>query len=339
MLTLTNFVQTVINMTSYCKIKNRSFRGRSAFTLVEMMFVIAIIAVLSSLAVAVLQDAQDDARVAATKSRITQIEAIMQTVMEDYEVRRLPIRNNVIAAYVTNSGTHSISDSDFRLRVKNLRRRLLAMLISAEFPTAEVDSMTGEFQVNESIDPSDGESGLLGDIDVAPVDTLGLGLPHIRTWVTNTYGSDVHDAIDGITTADIQYWRDVSTWPASQKPVEPGEFLYLILQRLHVDGSTALELLGPNAVGNPDGDDAPDIVDAFGDSMQLRIVQVAVSAAPLGGSDAGWIDQTNVNWQQSYEIGNGIKVPVGYQIYNPVIPRPVRQLRFQVVSPRLESRE
>lgn len=324
------------------KQRSDSFSGRarrSAFTLVEMLLVIAIIGVLSSLAVAVLQDAQDEARVAATKSRILKIESIMLTVMEDYEVRRLPIRNRVIANYVTNSNTHSATDNDFRLRVKNLSRRLRAMLISAEYPTAEVNSTTGEYQENDSIDPADGESGLLGDSDIAPVDTLGLGLPHIRRWVTDNYGADVRNAIDGITTADIEYWRDVSTWPANQKPVEPGEFLYLILQRLNVDGAPALELLGPSAIGDPDNDSVPDIVDAFDESMQLRIVQVGVTAAPAANSDAGWIDQTDLNWQQSVDIGKGVKIPKGYQIFNPVIPRPVRQLRFQVVSPRLEARE
>ena len=69
---------------------------RPGFTLVELLFVIAIIAVLGALSAGILGKARKDAQISATQSRITQIEAIMQTVMEDFEVRRMPFRNSCL---------------------------------------------------------------------------------------------------------------------------------------------------------------------------------------------------------------------------------------------------
>jgi len=105
----------------------------------------------------------------------------------------------------------------------------------------------------------------------------------------------------------------------------PGEYLYLTLERLNIDGSSALESLGPNVIANSDDDAYPEIVDAFGDSLQLRIVQV--------------LDVTNeqTNWKQFTDIGNGIKMPVGYQFLDPSEPRSTNQIRFQIVSPNLEE--
>ena len=121
----------------------------------------------------------------------------------------------------------------------------------------------------------------------------------------------------------------------------PGEFLYLILQRIDIDGSSALESLGPNVVDNTDDDMFPEIVDAFGDSLQLRIVQVGATGDG-GGKNEIWTDvpPSQLNWNLSSPIGTtSFKIPNGYQFLNPVIPRPANKIRFQVVSPTLEEIE
>ncbi len=218
---------------------------RPGFTLVELLFVIAIIAVLGALATGILGKARADAQVAATRSRITQIEAIMQTVMEDFEVRRIPVR-------LTGDP----------IQVRNNRRQIIAAMMLAEYPSADADKAT------------------LGQLNVT---------------------------IPGLTiseTAEMLHWQSQT---GNEDLDQPGEFLSLILSRIDIDGISALESLGPNVVGDPDGDGLLDIVDAFGDSMALRIFQ---------------------------EDASGLLMPL-----NPMTTPPpaINEIRFLVTSPNLEE--
>ena len=317
--------------------------SRHGFTLTELLFVIAIIAVLGAMAAGILGKAQKDAKIAATRSRITQIEAIMQTVTENLEVRRLPFRDIQLAAFVP-------SGRDRRLRIKNLRRRIVAAMVQAEFPGPLFD---GE---NFAPNPEIGQLAPSGE-GATPVDSRGLGsfrewaqdIPNLINFLENT----APVAPNGFTpTSDMTYWQNLATNPrlAVRQPTDiddndirldqPGEFLYLALERINVDGSSALEVLGSNVVGDSDGDGILEIVDAFGDPMQLRIVQVAVTNMTVPATDI-WEDvpESQINWKQFTDIGSGVKVPNGYQFLNPVVPRLINKIRFQIVSPNLEEIE
>ena len=315
---------------------------RSGFTLIELLFVVAILAVLAAVAAGVLGKAKKDAQIATTQSRITQIEEIMQTVIEDQEVRRLP--GNLADFAGTAPGV--------RTRVRNLNRRVAAALLLAEFPVAQVNE-SGEFIRNP-------ELGQLAPGN-APADP-GLGV-NFRAWAQGIGGTSngqtfIQFLDDQVITrtAEMAFWQNIAT-SVDADFKEPGEYLFLILSRIDVGGISALESLGPNVVGDPDNDGHPDIVDAFGDSMQLRIVQVAVQHAnpPAFPGDDNWTDvpDSEINWQQHnvLPIAEGpdgqegtpddlfVNVPRGYQFLSPVIPRSLGQIRFQVVSPRLEEFE
>ena len=219
---------------------------RPGFTLVELLFVIAIIAVLGALSAGILGQARRDAQISATESRITQIEAIMQTVMEDFEVRRMPFRNSELPGNLT--------------AVRNLRRQIVAGMILAEYPS--VGASLGQWQV-----PGDASF------------------------------------LSSRRTGEMLYWGSLT---GADVPDQPGEFLHLILSRIDIDGISALESLGPNVVGDPDGDGLLDIVDAFGDSMALVAVQDT-------GSQIMPLDPT-------------------------VTPAPpINEIRFQVVSTTLQE--
>ena len=309
---------------------------RSGFTLIELLFVIAIIAILGAVAAGVLGKAKKDAQIAATQSRITQIEEIMQTVIEDQEVRRLP--GNLADFAGTGLGA--------RTRARNLNRRIAAALMLAEFPVARVDE-NGEF-----IPISTLELGQLAPGDAAADPALGV---NFRGWAASVFGSPSTflDFLDSTQTAEMVFWQNFSM-NVDAEFKEPGEYLFLILSRIDIGGISALESLGPNVVGDPDGDGHPDIVDAFGDSMQLRIVQVAVADTTLPGNDI-WTDvpDSQINWQLHDELSIAVgpdglantsddlvvNVPRGYQFLAPVIPRSLGQIRFQVVSPNLEEFE
>ena len=304
---------------------------RSGFTLIELLFVIAIIAVLGAMAAGVLGKAKKDAQIAATRSRVTQIEEIMQTVIEDQEVRRLP---GNLADFV---GTRR----DARTRARNLNRRVAAALLLAEFPVAQIDA-NGEFIPNP-------ELGRLAPVSSPPNPDL---MVNFRGWAENEFSNAMFTQyLINTQTAEMRFWE---TFDGDSTLNAPGEYLFLILSRIDVGGISALESLGPNLVGNPDNDDHPDIVDAFGDSMQLRIVQVAVADTALPGNDI-WTDvpDSQINWQQHNELSIAVgpdglentsddlvvNIPRGYQFLDPVIPRSLGKIRFQVVSPNLEEFE
>ena len=308
---------------------------RSGFTLIELLFVIAILAVLASVAAGVLGKAKKDAQISATRSRITQIEAIMLTVMEEQEVRRLP------------GNLRPFVGSD-RVLAQNLNRRVAAALLLAEYPVAQV-AANGEFMANP-------ELGRLAPASSPVNPDLGL---NFRGWAQGVSGFDSNgqtfvEFLDGTRTAEMAFWQSIAS-AGDLEFKEPGEYLFLILSRIDIDGISALESLGPNVVGDPDGDGHPDIVDAFGDSMQLRILQVAVDignppVVPTLANGDIWPDvaDSEINWQQHNEFriadgsdGQGlfVNVPQGYQFLDPVIPRSLGKIRFQVVSPRLEEFE
>ena len=308
---------------------------RSGFTLIELLFVIAILAVLASVAAGVLGKAKKDAQISATRSRITQIEAIMLTVMEEQEVRRLP------------GNLRPFVGSD-RVLAQNLNRRVAAALLLAEYPVAQV-AANGEFMANP-------ELGQLAPASSPVNPDLGL---NFRGWAQGVNGFDSNgqtfvEFLDGTRTAEMAFWQSIAS-AGDLEFKEPGEYLFLILSRIDIDGISALESLGPNVVGDPDGDGHPDIVDAFGDSMQLRILQVAVDignppVVPTLADGDIWPDvaDSEINWQQHNEFriadgsdGQGlfVNVPQGYQFLDPVIPRSLGKIRFQVVSPRLEEFE
>ena len=225
---------------------------RPGFTLVELLFVIAIIAVLGALSAGILSKARKDAQISATESRITQIEAIMQTVMEDFEVRRMPFRNSELPENLTLTA------------VRNLRRQIVAGMILAEYPSD--DASLGQWQ-----------------------------LPGDASFLSNR------------RTAEMLYWGSLT---GADVPDQPGEFLHLILSRIDIDGISALESLGPNVVGDPDGDGLLDIVDAFGDSMALVAVQ---------------------------DTGSQLLTPLDPTTVPPSLP--INEIRFKAVSSTLEEIE
>ena len=85
---------------------------------------ISIIAVLASLAVAVIRSAEDDARASRTQTIVTKINQVIQRRMEAYETRTLPFRLD--------------TNLDFAAR-NQVRNQVLAEWIRGEMPTTKAD--------------------------------------------------------------------------------------------------------------------------------------------------------------------------------------------------------
>lgn len=317
--------------------RNQIHRG---FTLIELLFVIAIIAVLSTMALGVMKSAQDDAKEAATLSRISQIEAILQIELEDYEVRHLPIRNSVLAAYAranpiyTNGG----NPDKIGLQVRNLRRRILSDIINAEFPRPVIDG-GGNFLLNPG----------LGAFPTT-IPGAGTGSPAFWDWLDDEYPltpgpsyPKLRDVLVQLAPAKVLSWRQIASLPdATKKEFDlPGEYLYALLARIDLDGAPAVETIGNQAIGDYDGDGFLEIVDAWGDPLQLRIWQVGAEEV----DDDIWEDVAVVNYDLRVnsiefedDFGNIQKftgAPTGYTVLDPTVPREINKIRFEVIATRL----
>lgn len=284
------------------------------FTLIELLLVISIIAVLSTMALGVMRKAQDDAREAATRARIVQIEAILAVVMEDYEVRRLPISNRELAAYVYDNSNHMEGSQATKVftQTKHLRRRILMDIISAEMPRPFVEPNTNPpvFKRNP-------------DLGRFPTNVPGIGTGSLgfSDWLDAAYPG-LAKRLSDLVPAKVLSFRRLDDPEFNL----PGEYLYAILERIDVDGTPATESLGNSAIGNSDDDRFPEIVDAWGEPMQLRIWQIIAEEV----EPDVWQDFENPNFDARL---NG--VPLGYKVLDPTEPRDITKIRTEVASTRL----
>jgi prepilin-type N-terminal cleavage/methylation domain-containing protein len=289
----------------------------------ELLIVIAIIGVLASMGLGIMRKAQVDAREAATQSRVEQIESLLQMQLEDYEVRRLPISLREIAAYCNNNMIHADLgggvEDNLRLDVTNMKRRILMDIINAEMPRPVVDSSTASgFRYNP-------------DVGLFPTTLPGFNNPMGFTeWLDDRFGPTIITRLNGLTSAKVQSWQWIANLPTAQRDTFdlPGEYLYQILARIDIDGSTAIELLGNATIGNSDGDDFLEIVDAWGDPMSLRIWQVDAEEV----STDVWQDIEPSDFEQ---VDSSTGMPLGYTVIDPTVPREISKIRFEVRSDNL----
>ena len=210
---------------------------RCGFTLVELLFVIAIIAILSTLSLAMIRMSQQEARTSATQSRLTQIENILSIYIEDMEFRKLPFSNLQLENCVMASTV-----SEKYIKTHQLREQILVDYLNAEMPSTPINNNLGKF-------PS-------------------LAYPNFPLAAALLSDPSKH-------TAMVQQWGLLSNsndmgFDRQGQPL-PGELLYKLLQMINSEGGNALEALGNGAISNVDGDDYPEVVDAWGDPLQFQL--------------------------------------------------------------------
>ncbi len=279
--------------------------SRDGFTLIELLLVIAIMAVLATMSLGLMASATEDAKVSATQSRIAKIEALMQFEMDDYEVRRLPFNTSALGAFV-GANPHA-TGAGYRpgVQLRNLRRRIVAELINAEMPSASNTDL-GQFPT-----------------------------PDFRTWLQANYSNPVgaitlesYLLAPQFRPSGVEYWNRFG--PLVNLP---SEYLYEILKRIDFDGASGLESFSGSATGDTDGDGVFEIVDAFGEPMQMRVLQVIGIAT---ANSEIW-DDANTNWIVKETSGVNAGLPIGYTLLDPTVPRGLEQIRFQVFSTHLDA--
>ena len=233
-------------------------KRRSGFTLVELLLAISIMAVLATMTLALMRSATEDAKESATLARISKIEAMLQLELENYEVRRLPIS---LANLELLAGTAD------RNVIRDLKRQIIADLISAEMPRPDLVGVDPVLSVGMGQFPSI---------------TIPLGASEsFDEWLSNNYPG-LHSELtqNRYDSAGVLYWRNkFNPMPGvagtgNEDFNNFGEYLYEILSRLNVDGTSGVEVLGNVSIGDSDEDGIPEVVDAWGNPLQMRILQV-----------------------------------------------------------------
>lgn len=284
---------------------NQTQSRRRGFTLVELLLVIAIIAILASLGVGVMAQAQEDAAIAATRSRMSMIQKILEIELEDYEVRRSPVSFLNIGSLMRFSSLTNPAGERTLIHAKNLKRMIIADLIRAEMPDGSLSGATlGQF-------PSETMREYLRAIGISNpnIDAAfpTVAPPSVSGWSTWTVPTD-SVAGDGI----------------DEGAANKSELLYQILLNIDVDGVPAVDQLGGQAIGDSDGDTVPEIVDAWGEPLYLQWQQENVTLAAGGINENFWNDGTNMIGQSKEHADISVGYPTVAEYSKPVLPSQIR---------------
>ena len=265
-----------------------------AFTLIELLIVIAIIGVLTAMSLTLLGSASNDAKISATQARMSQISSILQLQMEDYEVRRLPISNRVLTQYVQSNripiGGSTNAKND-RLQLKYLRRQVLMALIDAEMPRPMRQFSDGqpiEYVENELAGQIGSNFDLSEDSAFAQTNgaknegEFGMNGTSFGAWLDSNYQTEVGSPprkllvlLNSVTPGGaVKFQRQVS---AANDLDLPAEYLHEILRSIQIDGQSSVELLGSSAINDTDDDGIPEVVDAWGEPLSFDIEQFSAT--------------------------------------------------------------
>ena len=247
-------------MNSFPKIRN-SLLSRPGFTLVELLLVMAIIAVLASLSLAVIGDSQYNAQRNATQSRVNQISSVLEEALEEYSVARLPV------GQVEGFIDPVTAGNDIRAYARQVSRRVMLDVINFEMPR-------GYDSIALNNNPSNNN-------------VASYPSPHFVQWYNDNSslfqpvgGNTLLDALQGNVTFKADQFRipdaDESAYPHANElnPNSPSaiirsnsEYLYAILQRTQSQGILAIESLSQRAFADTDGDTFLEVVDSWGNPI------------------------------------------------------------------------
>ena len=273
----------------------RTPHSKSAFTLVELLIVIAIIGVLTAMSLSLLGAASNDAKVSATQARMSQITAILQLQMEDYEVRRLPVSNRILRRYVE---MNQIDSMPVRLQLQYLRRQVLMALIDSELPRPARNLVPGQpitYVENETAGQFGSDFNLAGPSAFARGAEKHVGNPPFFASADGSFfewlecsnydvpvsGATLARLLNGLSSSSAVKFRrqvdDTTAQGALDDLDLPGEYLHEILRSIQIDGQSAVESLGSSAIANTDNDRFPEVVDAWGEPLIFDIEQFSAT--------------------------------------------------------------
>lgn len=218
--------------------------GRRGFTLVELILVLAIIGILSSLGLAIIAGAQEDAQVSRTRAQIDRISLVLNQRLEEAVYRILPVDLSGLTQkekqWVRTAAIAELLRVEFPTRRNDLRDFVPFNLANGEYP----------FPVNEAVVPNPVSINW-----AAQFPDPQLMIRHRTRLMIAANGTDYGAGVP---------------WSVTH---ESAECLYAILASITMeDGKSALSMVSATEIGDKDGDGRKEILDAFGDPLLADLV-------------------------------------------------------------------
>ncbi len=235
--------------------RNVDVAARAAFTLVEVMVVLVLIAILSSMVMTAVQGVTQNARLARTRSILAVIDSVLQEQYESYKYRPLAVVIPDLNKPLPGDGIFSFQlmpSEAARVRlnmVRDLQRMELPDRIN---DIATINGNTVAMNLPASLTavayPVMERNGRMQRGD----DSTRRQFP--VNWFNGAFGKNVPSRF-------AAYYRRVRpTWTPEH---QGSECLYLILSNSFVGGSSALDAIPPSNIGDTDNDGMPEILDGW----------------------------------------------------------------------------
>lgn len=232
---------------------------RTGFTLIELLLVVAILAIISSLGLAVIAGAENDALVARTEAQIERVSQVLDRRLEEYAYRILPIR---------------IDSSTDPAETRQIRDAAVEELLRVEFPTRRNDLL--DDPMGAVADPP-----RLEPPNMPPPGPYPSPFPVNADMTVMNPNPTSYDWTEFPAPQILFRYRARMNMPADGSGFGPdwtvendgAECLWAILSLITLeDGQSGLTLIRPTDIRDTDGDGIPEIVDAFGDPLLVDLV-------------------------------------------------------------------
>lgn len=241
---------------------------RSAFTLVEMLVVIAIIGMLAGLGLAAMYQAQESGRAAHTRALITKLNSQMALKWESYRTRRLPMVLQTGGTPLSLEATGGTTNTrGYALAQLLLRRQLMRM----ELPDRWADVAWDASALSISKAADDPYSSVSGGRERSTWPTLlnaaGLHNKVETQWAGVRASGDVFVPFPRSALSNA-YVRRFNQWSppdaTTRDDFQSAECLYLIMTTGMGDDGNADVVFSPRDVGDFDKDGMPEFLDGWG---------------------------------------------------------------------------
>jgi len=266
----------------------RPTRTPRAFTLVELLVAISILAMLAALSMSMLRNVAEYARVDRTRTQIARIDTYIMERYNSYLTRTVPVR---IAADHTPQVAMYV------------RLVMVRELMRMEMPERISDLSSGPQSIT--------------------VPTTS-GMPATRTYTLPQPA--LHRAMQAKANAMNSQWL-MNNQPAHGQN-EAAECLYLILQTMNSSGRNPVDSFAASEVGDVDGDGMKEFLDAWGRPIQfLRWAPGYVIANNAVTTQTDAIDNVSM-MPISPDPFDPMRVDPGYGANSPKKPFALKPLIF-----------